>query len=115
VDVASVDTQTRGNIQLEWQDSRAETLISPHAHRLKKRSLPITRYADLTGVDIVFGKENSAQPPTNASIAYVKLERLTNEQIKKIKEDRQRTDTRRIIAINDGEGLFGGSCPRHEK
>jgi len=42
VDVASVDTQTRGNIQLEWQDSRAETLISPHAHRLKKRSLPIT-------------------------------------------------------------------------
>ena len=70
------------------------------------------RYADLTGIDIVIGKDNSAHPPTNASIAYVKLERLTNEQITRIQADRQRTDTRRIIAINDGEGLFGGSCPR---
>ena len=61
------------------------------------------RYVDLTGADsIVLAKEWRVQ----AFIAYVKLDPLSQEQVEEIARDRQRTDTRRLFAINDGSGSW---------
>ena len=42
-----------------------------------------------------------------AFIAYVRLEPLSEEKVRAIQQDRQRTDTRRVIQLIDGAGLFG--------
>ena len=71
------------------------------------------RYVDFTGADgIVLGKQNTGHPRQKAFIAYVKLQPLSAEQVEEIQRDRARTDTRRVVAINDSEGLFGIHSPR---
>ena len=72
-------------------------------------------YALLADEPLVLAKDNSCHPPATACVAYVKLRPLTGEEVAAVTRDRARTDTRRIIALNDGEGLFGGSCPRTGK
>lgn len=69
-------------------------------------------YADLTGQNLVLAKDTSAQPPASACVAYVKIRPLSDEEAETVRKDRKQTDTRRIIALNDGEGLFGSECPR---
>ena len=57
--------------------------------------------ADLTDRDLVIGKLNHARP-TVAHVAYVKLAPLSDEEAEAIQRDRARTDTRKLIALNDG-------------
>ena len=71
------------------------------------------RYVDLTGVDsVILGKQKTGQPLCKACIAYVKLQPLSDSQREEVARDRQRTDTRKIISMNDGEGLFIHHSPR---
>lgn len=58
-------------------------------------------YADLTGRDIVFGKTNGALG-RKAYIAYVRLRPLSAEEVVSVKDDRARTDTRRLTVSIDG-------------
>ena len=61
------------------------------------------RYADLTDVQsIVFGTCEG----NKACIAYVKLEPLGREKVRAIRQDRARSDTRRLIQLFDGDGVF---------
>ncbi len=72
------------------------------------------RYADLTGQDLIFSKQNTAHPPTLACVAYVKLVPLTQAEVADIQRDREQRETRRVIGMNDGEGLFHHMCPATE-
>ena len=69
------------------------------------------RYADLTGQDLVFSKQNTSHPQTLACVAYVKLVPLTEEEVAAIQHDREQKETRKVIAMNDGHGLFCHMCP----
>ena len=69
------------------------------------------KYADLTGEEILFGQHRKgAGSPTSGmqsgAVAYVKLEPLSDSQVKAIQADRADTSKRRIIASNDG-GFVG--------
>ena len=69
------------------------------------------RYVNLTGQDLVLGKQNHTSQPLKAFIAYVKLEPLFEEQVQTVLQDRQRKDTRRVLALIDGEGFFCSHVP----
>ncbi|MDP7399479.1 MAG: hypothetical protein QF541_21600 [Lentisphaeria bacterium] len=69
------------------------------------------RFADLTGQDLVFGKQNHSTQSLKAFIAYVKLEPLTDEQVQLIRKNRARKDTRRLLSLIDGEGFFSSHVP----
>ena len=69
------------------------------------------RYADLTGQDLLFSKQNTAHPPTLACVAYVKLAPLTQTEVEAIERDREQRETRRVVGMIDGEGLFHQKCP----
>jgi hypothetical protein len=69
------------------------------------------RYADLTGQDLVFGKQNHSSQSLKAFIAYVKLEPLSEEQVQIVLEERARTDSRRLLSLIDGEGFFSSHAP----
>ena len=69
------------------------------------------RFADLTGQDLVFSKQNTAHPPTLACIAYVKLTPLSETEVEAIQRDREQKETRRVVGMIDGEGLFHQMCP----
>lgn len=78
-----------------------------HKHKFQWMSTDILetfpRYVDLTGASsIVLAKERRI----HAAIAYIKLEPLSEQQVEEILRDRQRTDTRRLIVINDGSGSW---------
>ena len=63
----------------------------------------LPRYVDFTGAEsIVFGKYEG----TKACIAYVRLEPLSEQKVQAIQQDRQQTDTRRLIQLIDGAGVF---------
>ena len=63
----------------------------------------LPRYVDLTGAEsIVFAKYDSVK----ACIAYVRLDPLSEEKVQAIQQDRRRTDTRKLIQLIDGAGLF---------
>ena len=61
--------------------------------------------ADLTGRDLVIG-QHSKGTPRKASIAYVKLIPLSEQEVIEINNDRADTSKRMLYALNDGNGLF---------
>ena len=98
-----------GDCTLRYRLSNEEvfTLIhQAHRHQWDRTDLieTLPRYVDLTGVEsIVFSKHDG----TKACVAYVRLEALSEEKSDAIGQDRQRTDTRRLIQLIDGAGVFG--------
>jgi len=58
------------------------------------------KYADLTGQHIIIGQQRSGFR-ASASLAYIRLVHLTEEEVKKIKRDQAREDVKRLIAAND--------------
>ena len=63
------------------------------------------KYADLSKKNLIIGQHTKGTPQ-KAYIAYVKLVPLSEQQVKAIKTDRARKDTRKLYALNDGNGLF---------
>jgi hypothetical protein len=61
--------------------------------------------ADLTGQDITFAQLYHSLG-FKAGIAYVKLVALTAEEVAAVQADRARTDTRRLIAMEDNHGTY---------
>lgn len=59
------------------------------------------KYADLTDRDLVIGQLSKGKP-TAAHLAYVRLDPLSVQQVQEIERDRARTDTRTVVALNDG-------------
>jgi len=66
----------------------------------------VPRYADLTNQNIVFAKQLHSTQTFKAFIAYVKLEPLSEAQVAEILKDRSRTDTRKVVALLDGDTFF---------
>lgn len=68
------------------------------------------RAADLTGQDLVFqqpyGTYESVQKLCNASLAGVRLVKLSDAQVKRLRADRVRADTKRVGFDNDGFSYF---------
>lgn len=56
------------------------------------------KHADLTGQDLQI--ERGAG---NSALGYIRLVKLTDEQVQALQADRQRQDTRRLIAVHDAE------------
>lgn len=63
------------------------------------------KYADLTDQNIVFGQQNTGFKK-GAFVAYVRLEELSEREIQVIEQDRDRKDTKRLIAMNDAFNFF---------
>lgn len=61
--------------------------------------------ADLTGQDLVIGKMNGPLG-RSAFLAYVKLVPLPPANIEQVLKDRERTDTRNLVATIDGMSYF---------
>lgn len=61
--------------------------------------------AELTGQDLVIGKLNGLVG-LNASLAYVKLEPIAGDEVRRIKADRAQTATRNLVATIDGLSYF---------
>ena len=61
--------------------------------------------ADLSGRDIVIS-EQSGGFHNESSLAYVRLVKLSDAQVEELKRDRERQDTKRLIATNDAFGIF---------
>lgn len=59
------------------------------------------KYADLTSEELTIGQQNKGQIQC-AFLAYIKLEPLTDEQIRHIKAQQARQDTKIVISSNDG-------------
>lgn len=60
------------------------------------------KHMDLTGQDLVIRHHRSGFP-TTASLAYVRLTPLTDNEVKRIQEDRQNEESKKLIAANDGD------------
>jgi len=58
------------------------------------------KHADLTGQHLVIGQQKSGYT-ASASLAYVRLTSLSDEEVERIHQDRIRKDTKRLIAAND--------------
>ena len=58
-------------------------------------------HADLTGQDIIFGQRDTKK----SYVAYVRLVPLSEARVAAIRKDRARTDTRVVIASNDGNSF----------
>ena len=63
------------------------------------------KYADLTGEDLVIAQQSKGVAH-KAYVAYVKLVPLSAGEVKEIQRERARTDTRILVGLNDGNGLF---------
>ena len=113
-------TGTYGDVRIKYRFSSEDVfrvIHIPYQFRFDRTEIVETFpiHALLADETLVLAKDNSCHPPATACVAYVKLRPLANEEIAGIERERARSDTRRIIAINDGEGLFGSSCPRTEQ
>ena len=87
----------------------------------------IERYwttADVTGQDLVLGQDiarlGSGDAPSSfrcspVRIAYVKLVPLTAAEVAVVRDDRARSDTRRLFAHNDAHGLMFSHAPITEE
>ena len=64
------------------------------------------KYADLSGQDIIFKHMNSKNQNMTSYIAYVKLKKLAEVEVEKIKDERQNNINRRLIGMNDAHGLY---------
>ena len=62
------------------------------------------KFSDLTDQDLLVSQLSTGQAHS-AAIAYIKLEPLSGEEVTAIQADRDQTDTKRLIAHNDG-GTF---------
>jgi hypothetical protein len=62
------------------------------------------RTAELTGQDVHFGpcRMDDAYKHTACTLAYVRLERLTDEEVRREEAEQPTSDTRRLIAVHDG-------------
>jgi len=60
------------------------------------------KHADLTGQDLVIRHHQSGFP-TTASLAYVRLTPLSDDEVERIQKDRQSKESKRLIAANDGD------------
>ena len=69
--------------------------------------------ADLTGQDIVF-KQPSLHP-ASCYIAFVKLIPLNDVEVENYKKENFRKDTKKLIALNDGHGVFYSKKPTSEE
>ncbi len=63
------------------------------------------KYIDLTGRDIVIGQQKSGFP-TSASLAYIRLVPLNEDEVIKVKKDWADGDAKRLIAANDAFSDF---------
>ena len=63
------------------------------------------KVADLTGQDLELAQV-TLTPANSAGIAYIRCQPLTDAEVAAIQQDRRQTATRRLIAFNDGEGIF---------
>ncbi|MDO8685842.1 MAG: hypothetical protein Q7J78_04130 [Clostridiales bacterium] len=63
--------------------------------------------AELAGQDIIIGKMNGPMAQ-KACVAYIRLVPLSSEQVAVIQKDRARTDTRKLVATQDGLASFLG-------
>lgn len=63
------------------------------------------RSEDVTGRDLIVQHPEGGYP-CESSIAYIRLVPLSAAEVGHIRRDRARTDTRRLIAMNDMHGLF---------
>ena len=62
---------------------------------------------DLTGQDLVIAQRTQGRRAP-AHVAYVKLVPLSAERVEEIRQDRARTDTRKVICFNDGVSFLDG-------
>jgi len=60
------------------------------------------KHTDLTAQDLVIRHHQSGFP-TTASLAYVRLTPLADDEVRRIQEDRQSEESKRLIAANDGD------------
>ncbi len=79
----------------------------PNVHHQTLLNEVYLRSDDLTGRDLVIGKNNGPLGKA-AYIAYIKLVPLTEEQSKTIQADRKQTATRNLVATIDGSSFFHG-------
>lgn len=63
------------------------------------------RSADLTGKDLIIAQKSKGTAH-KAYVAYIKLVPLSEKEVEQIKKDRMRKDTKKLYALNDGNGLF---------
>ena len=69
--------------------------------------------AELTGQNLIIKKPFNNQG--TAYIAYVKLVPLDNKEIEQIKKDAENNSNKRLIALNDGHGIFYSKKPESEE
>ena len=65
--------------------------------------------ADLTGRDLIIAQRTQGRPAP-AHVAYVKLVPLSAEQVEEVLRDRARTDTRKVVSLNDGVSFLDGEA-----
>ena len=66
--------------------------------------------ADLTGRSLVIGPPGPGSRSAVTAVAYVRCEPLSDTEVRQIEDDRKRTDSRRLIAYNDGLSFMGGGA-----
>lgn len=64
------------------------------------------RNARLDGEDIIIGKHTSFAADKTAAIAWIRLERMTEEELADYRMEQERQDTKRIYATNDMHGML---------
>lgn len=64
------------------------------------------RNARLDGETIVIGKHTSFAADKTAAISWIRLERMTEEELENYHREQERKDTKRIYATNDMHGML---------
>jgi len=107
-----------GDVRIKYRLSSEpifRTVRIPHHFQFDRTEIfdtfPI--YADLSGETLIIAKDRSEPSPAMACVAYVKLRPLTPEEQAEVERDRAQTETRKVIAIQDGNALF--TCSNEEE
>lgn len=62
--------------------------------------------ADMTGQQLRIAQPSKIEPAVASSVAFIKFEPLSEQEVAKIKADRERKDTKRLVGTHDMHYLF---------
>jgi len=93
------------NIRLSGDKARIQ--VCPDEANLAPTEIEevLWKYSDMTDQDVKISHPEGGSPTTSC-IAYLKFVLLSKKEIEQIQKDRERKDTRRLVATHDIHGLF---------
>jgi len=102
------DPELRDGIRVKLKDDQTTVFVQAEKGRWLSDSIDEVYWksSDLTDQDIIFKHQNDGHQKMTSYIAYIKLVKLTDNEVKEIKQERKNNNNKRLIGMNDAHGLY---------